>query len=107
MSKARELLEKIDLEIKGKVATVIEDNKEAIESFAKEKYQEAYDAKVREFTEGISKEYEKAIEYLNEVIASEEKEEVVEDNAPLVEEEISQPIGTSPLAVEPVVKEVL
>lgn len=87
MSKAKELLEKIDAEILDKVnARVMERDAEI-----KEEAQKAYDAKVEEVIASIKAEveveYQVAKNYLNEVLAA-EAPEIAEE--PVVSEEAHQ-----------------
>ena len=88
MSKASELLEKIDAEIKERVEAEVATKKDEINAYAKAKYDAAVEEKIGEIAVSVEADYAKAKEYLLEVVNSEAPAIAAE---PAVEVEASLP----------------
>ena len=82
MSKAAELLAKMDEEILGKVNAIAMQKDAEIKAYAQEKYDEAVEEKLAEIKKGVEVEYAVAKDYLNQIIEAEKAvEETHEEEA--------------------------
>lgn len=97
MSKAKELLEKMDAEILEKVNAIVLKEDAAIKARAEEAYNASVEASVAKIKEGVDAEYSVAREYLTEIINAEEpveegekaSEETIQSSAEQVDEKVA------------------
>lgn len=106
MSKAKELLAKMDAEILEKVNDIVLKEDATIKARAEEAYNNSVEASVAEIKAHVEVEYRVAREYLTQIIADEDKvegEKASEEPIEPAVEETVEPVADEAMPSEPVV----
>lgn len=107
MSKAKELLEKMDAEILEKVNAIVLKEDAVIKAEAEKAYDDSVEASVAKIKAQVELEYRVARDYLTEIISSEEQvsegEKASDETTEPAVEDTAEPVADEAMPNEPVV----